>query len=715
MNVLQELDRIDPADVASYGGKACHLARLMHARLPVPGGFVLPASIYRKFVDETGLSDAIHFELGRKAFEQMRWEELWDIALRLRGRFLKAEFPSDLEACLKGELDEVFGSEQIAVRSSAPSEDGLSQSFAGLHDSILGVQGREDVLLAIRRVWASLWSDRALLYRQELNLDPATSAMAVVLMKLEPSRSAGVLFGRSPTAFGQGVIEAVHGQGQGLVEGSVAPDRWLIDRKNARILEHQPPEKRQQSHLQKGRIEPGAALEDYPPLQPEQVLGLWQIGCQVEALYGAPMDCEWCLVQEDLLLLQARPLTHPSIDPEDKRPWYLSLHPSRATLEKLGQAIEEERLPAMDREADRLTEVDLAGLSVTELADAIEQRREAVKRWNEIYQREYIPMAHGIRLFGEVYNDRLNPDDPFAFVRLLAGGELRALKRNRAMETLAAAVRTDAALRKFLQEHAEPPPGSSLKKAWQEFLDEHGDPAWFAGAGALADLVLALAAVPAKKLPEGRDTTELEQRFFKSFPEDQQTEAAELLGLGRAAYRLRDNDNIFFGRFLAELKRACSVATGRLASPTLPQTERKILEKVLDEEDRPGLRGTPAPSQGKGQLQARQLIGQPAGPGTARGPARVIRHPADLNAFRAGEILVCDAVDPTMTFVAPLAAAVVERRGGMLIHGAIIAREYGLPCVTGVPALTELVQDGQQLTVDGWLGLIILENDEETS
>ncbi|MEI6500994.1 MAG: PEP-utilizing enzyme, partial [Armatimonadota bacterium] len=98
---------------------------------------------------------------------------------------------------------------------------------------------------------------------------------------------------------------------------------------------------------------------------------------------------------------------------------------------------------------------------------------------------------------------------------------------------------------------------------------------------------------------------------------------------------------------------------------------------------------------------ARQLTGQPAGPGLTTGVARVILQPAGLFDFKAGEVLVCDAIDPNMTFVVPLAAGIVERRSGMLIHGAIIAREYGLPCVTGVPHVTELIRTGDKVTVDG--------------
>ena len=107
-------------------------------------------------------------------------------------------------------------------------------------------------------------------------------------------------------------------------------------------------------------------------------------------------------------------------------------------------------------------------------------------------------------------------------------------------------------------------------------------------------------------------------------------------------------------------------------------------------------------------INPRQLVGQPAGAGLARGSARVIREASDLMSFKAGEILVCDAIDPNMTFVVPLSAGIVERRGGMLIHGAIIAREYGLPCVTGVPEAVELIRTGDIVTVDGYLGIVII-------
>jgi pyruvate,water dikinase len=211
------------------------------------------------------------------------------------------------------------------------------------------------------------------------------------------------------------------------------------------------------------------------------------------------------------------------------------------------------------------------------------------------------------------------------------------------------------------------------------------------------------------------DTATLQERYLKAFKKgEQRDQAREILDLGRVSYQLRDDDNIYLGRIEDQLQRVVNVGRKRLAEKGIQNVDNLLPEDVIRALNNPTYipqAHSPEESQEEPEdfrLKGRQLIGQPAGPGLVKATARVILNTSDLSTFTSGDILVCDAVDPTMTFVVPLAAGIVERRGGMLIHGAIIAREYGLPCVTGVPDVTRLIQTGDPVTVDGYLGIVTL-------
>jgi pyruvate,water dikinase len=175
---------------------------------------------------------------------------------------------------------------------------------------------------------------------------------------------------------------------------------------------------------------------------------------------------------------------------------------------------------------------------------------------------------------------------------------------------------------------------------------------------------------------------------------------------------------VLVGRLESQLLRTLNLAAKRLRAAgrleqetqvTIPATP--ILATALRDpasgmvelpEPEPEQRGSVI---GTGE-SPRQLVGQPAAPGLATGRVRVVRNTEDLGLFQAGEVLVCDAIQPTMTHLVPLACAVVERRGGMLIHGAIIARELGIPCANGIANATELLRVGDIVTVDGYLGIV---------
>ena len=326
-----------------------------------------------------------------------------------------------------------------------------------------------------------------------------------------------------------------------------------------------------------------------------------------------------------------------------------------------------------------------------------------------VYWEEFIPFAHGVRLFGQYYNDVVRPQDPYEFVRLLGATEMESLERNRLLEEMAATVRADNGLRRQLENgelaHADPGFSEMLEAFIRRFGDLScpvtGVVACTQGPEALLRLVLEMAShPPSRSVVQPQEVAALTASFLHRFDGEKRTRAEELLDLARTSYRLRDNDNIHLARIEAQKLAAVEEGKRRLALRGSDRVYPPLVEEVS--RHAPAARPTggersspPLPAGTDFTLQPRQLIGQPAGPGIARGMARVILDPSDLGTFRHGEVLVCDAVDPNMTFIVPLAAGIIERRGGMLIHGAIIAREYGLPCVTGVPDATSLIRTGE--------------------
>jgi pyruvate,water dikinase len=211
--------------------------------------------------------------------------------------------------------------------------------------------------------------------------------------------------------------------------------------------------------------------------------------------------------------------------------------------------------------------------------------------------------------------------------------------------------------------------------------------------------------------------SELEERLFDAIGPARRDEAAEVLRIGRVSWRLRDDDNLLLSRVESQLNRAVAMALDRLrAAGRLRREPRRTddlvpaLATALTAPD--AVLDLPAATPEDTRVEIlsqdtpRQLIGQPASPGLASGRVCRITAGEDIGRFRAGNVLVCDAIQPMMTHLVPLAAAVVERRGGMLIHGAIIAREMGIPCVNGIARAVEQLRDGDLVSVDGHLGIV---------
>jgi len=701
------------------GGKGYALSLLAKGGFKIPKTICVTSNAYQEFLDQTGLRERILLELHRKEFKEMRWEEIWDCATRIRNLFLTKPLPENLSHELRQGIGNRFRGKTVAVRSSAPDEDDARSSFAGLHESFINLSGVDSILKHIRLVWSSLWSDAALLYRQEIGLDAEKSSMAVVVQETIPGERSGVAFTRNPNNEDQAIIESVHGLNQGLVDGEIEPDRWIIDRDGGNIVTHTPPERKYWYIPSRNGVQLAALPEEktnQPPLNSQEVSSVFKTARKAEVFFKVPQDVEWTYVKDRLILLQSRPITTLGSDNSgDQRGWYLSLRRSFDNLKNLRQKIENELIPGMIAAAESLSQVDLTGLPDQALADEIRKRLKTNHHWVNVYWADFIPYAHGVRLFGQVYNDAVQPEDPYEFIDLLTSTEMASLERNNMLMDLATIIRSDPDLAKILRKGGEPDPNHDFLTMVDDFIHRFGDLSCAVtggtncvlGTGPLYNLLLQFAdqPTPAENRPKQDRFEGLRRNFINKFEGEQKTRAEEMLELARNSYQLRDDDNIYLGRIEAQLLAAIQEARQRLQNRTA-KSLRQVLEEV-DFKPETG-KSIPTASVSGGLLQARQMTGQPSGPGIAKGFARVIGSHSDLAGFKSGEVLVCDAVDPNMTFVVPLASAVVERRGGMLIHGAIIAREYGLPCITGVPDAVTLIKTGDEITVDGYLGIVTL-------
>ena len=721
MNWILSAEEIHAGDRHRVGGKGYALSLLAKSGFKIPRTVCITSDTYQEYVRRTGLRERILLELHRKDFKEMRWEEIWDCATRIRNMFLTKPLPDDLAQEIRNGVGDRFRGRTVAVRSSAPEEDDAQSSFAGLHESFINVAGVESMLKHIRLVWSSLWSDAALLYRQEIGLDVEKSSMAVVIQETVVGDRSGVVFTRNPNDENQGIIESVYGLNQGLVDGTVEPDRWIMDRSRNTIVSHTPPERKYWIIPSRNGVrlaELPAEKSAHPPLNPQEVNFVFKAARKAEEFFKMPQDVEWTYDGDSLVLLQSRPITTLSSGkPQDERGWYLSLHRSFDNLKNLRRKIEEELIPAMISVAASLSAQDLIKLSDQALAAEIRKRWEINQKWVNIYWADFIPYAHGARLFGQVYNDAVQPDDPYEFIDLLTNTDMASIERNNMLMDLAAVIRGDPQLAENLKQGDDSNLEAKFLSRMNEFIEKFGDLSCavtggkncILGTGPLYRLLLEMAAHPAQTR-DGRKNDRINrllQNYLNSFEDDQKAWSEELLELARSSYQLRDDDNIYLGRIEAQLLAAVQEAKRRLedrAGDQVPEVLRQVLKEVdFGAESQTSVAAAQAAGH---RLQARQLIGQPAGPGISKGKARVIRRHSDLADFKHGEVLVCDAVDPNITFVIPLAAAVVERRGGMLIHGAIIAREYGLPCITGIPDATTLIQTGDEITVDGYLGIV---------
>ncbi|GCF09840.1 PEP/pyruvate-binding domain-containing protein [Dictyobacter arantiisoli] len=303
--------------LALVGGKAANLGELTNAKLPVPPGFCVTTTAYALVAEDAGLQSVLDTHAPSQAGEGRDAQRLTDMAQAARHCILATTIPTEIADAIIEAYD-VLGSGKpipVAVRSSATAEDLPFASFAGQQDTYLNIVGIEAVLDAVQRCWASLWTERAVSYRENLGLDQSSVKLAVVVQRMIQSSVAGVLFTANPVTGKrrQAVIDANPGLGEAVVSGATNPDHFVVNTTTGEIVERRLGDKRV---VIRGTPEGGTLRSEISDnsneasLSDEQIRSLAELGASVEVYYGQPQDTEWAIDPSgQLWLTQSRPIT----------------------------------------------------------------------------------------------------------------------------------------------------------------------------------------------------------------------------------------------------------------------------------------------------------------------------------------------------------------------------------------------------------------------
>ncbi|MFP4591650.1 MAG: phosphoenolpyruvate synthase [Halobacteriales archaeon] len=306
------LEAFGADDIGRVGGKGASLGELASAGLTVPPAFVVTADTYRRFVRDAGIEEALRSAVDVDVDDA---DALAEAETRAAGLVEETPFPEALREELLGAYDELVDDAApfVAVRSSATAEDLPDASFAGQQETFLNVD-REGLLDAIRSCWASLFTQRAIYYREEQGFGQEVD-MAVVVQRMVDADRSGVLFTSHPsTGDERMIVEAAWGLGEAVVSGAVSPDNYVVDRESGEVLETTVATKKT---MHERDADTGETVEvDVPDdIRDRRVLSeadlerLRELAREIEAHYGLPQDVEWAMLDDELYVLQSRPIT----------------------------------------------------------------------------------------------------------------------------------------------------------------------------------------------------------------------------------------------------------------------------------------------------------------------------------------------------------------------------------------------------------------------
>lgn len=374
MDYVLGFEQVDSTNVADVGGKGAHLGELSRIEdILVPAGFCVTTQTFRTVVAEV---PAIGDQLDQLARVQTDdHPAIRRLSADLRRAVEGVAMPDELVAAISASLGRLGEHAPYAVRSSATAEDLPTASFAGQQDSYLNIIGLPSILQHVRKCWASLFTERAVTYRCRNGFDHRKVRMAVAVQQLVRPEVSGILFTADPVTSNRKIatVEAGWGLGEALVSGLVNGDVYSV--RDDQVITRSIAEKHLAIHALPGggtrekRIQPEHQTQ--PVLTDAQVVRLVRTGRRIEAHFGRPQDIEWCLVGDQVQIVQSRPITTlfpvPTTDDQDNHVYVSVGHQQMMTdaMKPLGLSLWQLTTPVRMTEAGGRLFVDVASILAT--------------------------------------------------------------------------------------------------------------------------------------------------------------------------------------------------------------------------------------------------------------------------------------------------------------------------------------------------------------
>ncbi|TAK03886.1 hypothetical protein EPO34_01875 [Patescibacteria group bacterium] len=310
MPFVKPFEQLGKENVGEAGGKGASLGEMTKAGIPVPPGFVVVAESFDRFLEETDLTQEVKAQLAKVNYEDVASV---DRASRvLHDLIHDAKFPEDLGKEIEASFA-ALGAEFVAVRSSATAEDSSVASWAGELESYLNTT-HETLLVNVKRCWASLFTPRAIVYRNEKGMVDTHVSVAVVVQKMVQSEVSGITFTVHPVTEdrNQMIIEAAWGLGEMIVGGQVTPDSYVVDKTDKSLIDVNVSEQELMMVRSTGgneKIPVPAEKKNAQKISPDQIRDIGGICQRIEAHYGFPCDIEWAMEGGTFYIVQSRPIT----------------------------------------------------------------------------------------------------------------------------------------------------------------------------------------------------------------------------------------------------------------------------------------------------------------------------------------------------------------------------------------------------------------------